>query len=120
VMSRMRSFTSSLRTDLRLFKLGYWILVPICVVSFPCITTFNGVMPALLSARWTAEGIPYTTNTVNATMSLLYLVAAVLELLNGMLVDRMHRRGAFMVVALVILATAHLLFALTTVSAGEH
>jgi hypothetical protein len=104
--------------DLRHFQIGYWVLVPICILGFPTITTFNGVMPALLSARWTAEGVPFTTDKINATMSILYTGAAALELVNGYIIDRVNRRGSFIVVALAILFVAHILFATTAWNAA--
>ena len=108
------SFISHVKT----FKLSFWLLVPICMLGFPTVTAFNSVLSALLSARWTSEGVMFDSSKLSRTMSVLYTVSACLEMCSGYIVDRTHRRGAFLVFALATLAVSHILFALTSLNAA--
>lgn len=104
-------------TDIASFGPAYWVLAPVCVVGFPCITSFNGVASAFLSQRWAEEGAPHDTARVNAVMGILYTVAACLALFIGALIDRAGRRAVFMAGAMVFVCVTHLLFAVTSAPA---
>jgi hypothetical protein len=109
---------SKLFNELCTFRLGYWVLVPICLSGFPAVTSFNGVASALLSARWTAEGQSFDTTRINFTMGILYTVAASLSLFNGYIIDRTNRRGFFICLSLSVLSVTHAMFAFTSIDAA--
>ena len=107
----------SMLADVCSFGPAYWILAPISLMGFPCITSFNGVASAFLTQRWIDEGQPHDTARVNAVMGILYTVAACLALFVGSVIDRAGRRAVFMASALCFVCLTHLLFAVTTAPA---
>ena len=106
------------------FSRGYWVLLPIVLCGFPCITSFNGVASALLAARWgdAGEGSGNSSDTrarVNATMGILYSVAAALALVSGGVIDRVGRRAPFLLASLLGVCAVHATFALSGTAPAE-
>jgi len=82
--------------QIRTFELGYAGLCLISVAGFAPITTFNGLCPALLKQRWESLGLVAAPQTVNATVGILYAVAAATAPFMGALVDKLGYHAAFL------------------------
>lgn len=110
--SLVESLKATLKLDVR-----FWILCIICVVCFPAVSSFNNIASAYITQRWTTAHKSFTTASLNATIGLTYMTSAVLASFTGWIIDKANRRAAFMVGAMMLTMTVHLLFATTTAPA---
>lgn len=98
-------------TDVKNFRLNFWILSLICVMYYLTIFPFVGLAQVYFKRKYNL-----TVETANAVNSCVYIVAAIISPLCGFLVDKTGRNIIWISLGTILTCIAHFIIAFTFIS----
>ena len=88
--------------DVSKFTLSYWILCLQCLVVYNCYFTWTDIINAFYVAKYN-----FTISTAGNLVSIPYFQAAVITPMFGTLIDRLGKRGFFMILSSLLAIGVH-------------